>query len=113
MLRARASVLIALAALLLLTACSTTPITVSAPVLELPPIPDRLMLPCEEPPPLQRGTLEDLYLQMIEDAGLWGKCIRNHDRLIELVKYRDSVIAKFRADNVDKPKAAFRWFWQN
>jgi hypothetical protein len=103
--------LVAVFAILLLTACQTAPITVRAPVLELPPIPARLMEPCEEPAPLKKGTLEELYLQMLEDAGLWGRCVRNHDRLIEVVKYRDEVVAKWKAEAA-KIQSGWKWPWQ-
>lgn len=101
---------LACAAILLLTGCAPA-VTVRAPALELPPVPERLMQPCEEPAPLRKGTLEELYIQMLEDAGPWGRCVRNHDRLIEVIKYRDSVVEKYRADAA-KPAPGFKWFWQ-
>lgn len=93
----------------LLASCSS--VQVRAPICEPPPIPARLMEPCEEPAPLKRGTLEELYVQMLEDAGPWGRCVRNHDRLIEVIKYRDSICAKFKADNVTK-SVGWRWPWE-
>jgi hypothetical protein len=99
------------AAILLLTGCATTPIAVQAPALDLPPIPPRLMEACEEPAPLRKGTLEEMYLQMLEDAGPWGRCVRNHDRLIEVVKYRDAVVEKWKAQ-AGKPTRSWWRFWE-
>jgi hypothetical protein len=94
----------------LLIACS--PLTVRAPVLEMPPIPAKALEPCETPPPLQTGTLAELYQQMLEDANLWGRCARGKDLLIEIIKYRDAVVEKFKADNATKPNTGWRWPWE-
>jgi hypothetical protein len=99
-----------LCACCLLTACA--PLTVRAPVLELPPIPASATQPCETPPPLQRGTMEELYLQLLDDAALWGKCARGKDLLIEIIKYRDAIVEKFKQDNATKPQSGWRWPWQ-
>jgi hypothetical protein len=101
--------LIAVAALL--SGCATTPIAVQAPALDLPPIPARLLEACEEPAPLKKGTLEEMYLAMLEDAGPWGRCVRNHDRLIEVVKYRDAVVEKWKAQ-AGKPTRSWWRFWE-
>lgn len=89
-----------------------SPMTVRAPVLDLPPVPARLMEPCETPSPLLRGTLEELYLQMLEDAGRWGRCVRNHDALVEIIKYRDSVMATYKAQITQQQSSWFKWPWQ-
>jgi hypothetical protein len=95
---------LACAVILLLTGCATTPIAVQAPALDLPPIPPRLMEACEEPAPLKKGTLEEMYLAMLEDAGPWGRCVRAHDRLIEVVKYRTEVEKKWREQAAKSPR---------
>lgn len=65
--------------------------------------------PLPEPVPVtQEGTsLRELYLQMLRDLTPWGECARNHSQLIAVVKYRDSVCEKIKADNA-KPKP----WWQ-
>jgi hypothetical protein len=87
-------------------------VTVRAPICEPPPIPVRLMEPCEEPAPLKLGTLDEMYRQALEDTGPWGRCVRNHDKLVEVIKYRDSICEKFKADNVTKSTTGWRWPWQ-
>jgi hypothetical protein len=49
---------------------------------------------------------------MLEDANLWGRCARGKDLLIEIIKYRDAVVEKFKADNVTKPNTGWRWPWE-
>jgi hypothetical protein len=102
--------LAAVAVSALLLGCAPA-VTVRAPVLDLPPVPPKLLEPCEEPTPLKGGTQADLYLKMLEDVGPWGRCIRKDDALIEVIKYRESVVEKYRADAA-KPQPKFRWFWQ-
>ncbi len=76
----------------MLTACET--LTILASPCEPPPIPENLLQQCQEPPQLLDGELRTLYLQMIDDMRIWGKCIRDHDKLIEVVKYRETVCPK-------------------
>ena len=69
------------------------------------------MQACPLPEPLPNGELRTLYLQMLRDTQPWGECIRRHDGLIEVVKYRDAVCAKVVADA--QAEAARPWwrFW--
>jgi hypothetical protein len=67
------------------------------------------MEPCALPEQIPDGKMSTLYLQILRDSDPWGRCLRSHDRLIEVVKYRDSVCAKILADNV-KPKPWYQ-FW--
>lgn len=95
------------ALLCLLAGC--TSVTVREPVCEPPPIPAELLVPCEEPAvPDERGfgAIYESYVRNV--VGPWARCIRKTDRLIEIVKYRDSVCAKIKADNAAKEK---QW-WQ-
>jgi hypothetical protein len=48
---------------------------------------------------------------MLEDAAREGRCIRK-DALIAIIKYRDAVVEKFKADNVTKPNTGWRWPWE-
>jgi hypothetical protein len=102
---------LACAAILLLTGCATTPIAVQAPALDLPPIPMKYRQPCEEPSPLLKGTIEEMYLQGLQDVGPWGRCVRDHDRVIALLEYQDSVVAKWKAQAA-KPARAWWRFWE-
>lgn len=84
-----------------------TNLTVREPVCDPPPIPLKLLEPCEEPMvPDERGfaAIYDSYVRNV--VGPWARCIRKDDQLIALIKYRDSVCAKIKADNTaaqDKP----------
>jgi hypothetical protein len=80
-------------------------------VCEPPPIPAKLLEPCQDPEPLQSGTMAELYQQMLRDLGPWGRCIRIHDQLVEVVKYRDAVCAKFTKD-AQQQQQGFKWPWQ-
>lgn len=83
---------------------------VQAPALDLPPIPEKLMQPCEEPSRLTAGTIAEMYQQMLADAGLWGKCVRDHDALIAIERYREEILAKWK-DQAAKLAAQPRWKW--
>ncbi len=92
----------ALLAAVLVTGCTT--VTTREPICEPPPIPPELLLACEEPMvPDQPGfaAMYDSYIRNV--AGPWSRCIRKDDQLIAIVKYRDAVCAKIRADNA-QPK---------
>lgn len=102
--------LAAVAVSALLLGCAPA-VTVRAPVLDLPPIPPKLLEPCEEPTPLKGGTQADLYLKMLEDVGPWGRCIRKDDALIEVIKYRMQVEEKWKAEAA-KPTTGWKWPWQ-
>lgn len=93
----------------LLTLFGCTNLAVREPICEPPPIPAALMQPCALPEPLPDGKMATLYLQLLRDTDPWGQCLRSHDRLIEVVKYRDSVCAKIKADNA-KPKPWYQWW---
>lgn len=95
-----------LCASFLLTGCSS--LTVNEPVCEPPPIPPTLLQACPLPDPIKDGRLETLYLQAIADSGPWGECLRRHQALVEVVKYRDQVCARFRSQN---PPAKDWWQW--
>lgn len=91
----------------LLAGC--TSLSVKAPDLDLPPIPDELTARCEEPILPQGPTFADMYTNAIQNAvGPWRRCVSKDDALIAVVKYRDSVLAKWKAEN---SKQAKPW-WQ-
>lgn len=92
--------------LFLLMGCSQ--LTVREPVCEPPPIPASLLQACPLPEPIKDGRLETLYLQAIADTGPWGECLRRQQSLVELVKYRDQVCARFRNQN-PSPKEWWQW----
>ncbi len=98
------------ASLLALAGC--TSVSVREPICEPPPVPAELLLPCEEPEQLTDAHFVGLYQQALRDIGPWGRCIRKDDKLIEIVKYRDAVCAKIKADNA-KPKPAWYEFWKS
>lgn len=100
------------AASLLLTGCAAPlQLSVKAPPLEFPPLPPELLLPCEEPTPLQRGTQADVAQKLIDVTGPWGRCIRKDDRLVERIKYRMEIEEKWKAD-LAKANARPWWkFW--
>ena len=78
------------------------------------PIPESLMQPCPLPDPLPDGKLSTLYQQALQDAspsGPWALCIRNHDQLIAVVKYRDSICAHIAEMN-KQPPAQWWQFWR-
>lgn len=75
-----------------------------APVCDPPPIPPKLLESCKEPEQLLDGTFQTLYLQMIRDMGPWGECIRNHEKLVEVVRYRDAVCDKLKPKQPEKKK---------
>lgn len=77
------------------------------PACEPPPIPAPLLLPCEEPELLADGRFATLYKQEFRDLAAWQRCAHKDDKLVELVKYRDAVCAKIKAD-----AAAPRQWWQ-
>lgn len=83
-----------------------------APALDLPPIPAEHMQACDEPSPLRAGTLEEMYLAMLQDAGPWGRCVREHDKLIALVKYRDEIVARWKAQAAKLAQPGWRWPWE-
>lgn len=103
------AIIVALCALL--TACAPA-VTVRQPICEPPAIPATLMEPCEEPELLTDGEFRTVYLQAIRDTGPWGRCMRNHDKLIEIVKYRDSVCQKVKQDNMTTDKPGWKWPWE-
>lgn len=97
---------------ILLSACaSMQPVQVQAPPLDLPPIPDKYLQPCQEPTPLQAGTFEALYRKMLDDVLPWGKCIRDHDAVIALYRYQQEVLAKWKAQTAAKP-STWKWPWE-
>lgn len=98
--------------LLLMTGCSSMPLSVQAPALELPPIDQKYRQPCEEPKPLLRGTMDDLYLQGLEDVGPWGRCVRDHDKLIALIEYQESVRKKWAEQMAAQSTRAWWQFWK-
>jgi len=82
-------------------------LTVREPICEPPPIPAELLVPCEEPTLPADGTFAAVYANYIDNVvGPWARCIRKDDKLVEIVRYRDEVCKKIKADNTT-PK---RWW---
>lgn len=85
-------------------AAGCTSLTVREPICEPPPIPAELLAPCEEPMVPDQPGFAQIYDSYVRNVvGPWARCIRKDDKLIELIKYRDSVCAKIKADN-QQPK---------
>jgi hypothetical protein len=80
---------------------------VRAPVLEIPPLPPELLTPCPLPEPIPDGSLQTLYLQIYRDAERWGACLRLHDQLIAVVRYRDEAMRAIQSQ-LSSPKP----WWQ-
>lgn len=99
-------------AILLLTSCASMSAQVQAPPLDLPPIPAQYTRPCEEPMPLQKGTTEEMYLQMLQDAVPWGRCVRDHDSLIAIVKYIEEITARWKVQAAKLAQPGWKWPWQ-
>ena len=98
-----------LCACFLMQACGS--LTVREPICEPPPIPSSLMEQCQTPSPLPDGKLATLYQQYLADVtGPWSDCVRLHDQLIAVVKYRDQVCQHIQSLNQSPPKPWWK-FW--
>lgn len=106
-LKIHSSSFFALCGALALAACTT--VQPREPICEPPPIPPELLLPCEEPELLTDGSFASLYQQALRDVGPWGRCVRKDDKLISIVKYREEVCAKMKAD-AEKAKQPKPWY---
>lgn len=98
--------------MLALSSCSL--LTTRAPICEPPPIPTSNLQPCPLPEPIPDGKLKTLAEALLEDRnpkGPWAECIRNHDQLIALVRYRDS-ICQHIADINKQPAKSWYEFWK-
>lgn len=100
--------------LLILCVCSLTQacsfLTLRAPACDPPPIPSSLLLSCPNLHPLQDGKLATLYQQMLADADLYRECLRRHDQLVAVVKYRDQVCERIRSQS--QSTKAWWEFWK-
>ena len=94
----------------LLTACST--FAVRSPVCEPPPIPVENLQPCPDPELPTEATFGSLYLNSLKNTGPWGQCMRMHQQLIALVKYRDSICPAILAQNQSQSNKSWWQFWK-
>jgi uncharacterized lipoprotein YmbA len=74
--------------LILVAALSIVLVGCAAPTPKIPnyQLPANLTTPCEELPPLQNGSLGDLYKYTVEIATLYNQCAIKHDALSQAVK---------------------------
>ncbi len=94
-----------LCALCLTAACSS--FEVRSPPYTPPSIPAEYLLPCPDPELPDQTTFSALYLNYLKNTGPWGACVRLHDQLVALVKYREQVLQSIQNQNQSPPK---RWF---
>lgn len=93
-------------AILALTSCASS-MTVRVQC-EPPPLPTTVLQPCPLPEQLADSKMQTVTEALLDDrnpGGLWATCIRLHDQLIALVKYRDQVCPAIQNQNpsADKP----------
>lgn len=99
---------LSLLALVLLAGCTT--VAVRDEGFDPPPIPPELLALCEPPIMPDGPTFADIYANAISNAiGPWGRCYAKDAQLVAVVKYREEMVSKIKAER-GKKKPWFQ-FW--
>lgn len=87
----------ALLFVVLLSGCTT--VTVRDEGFEPPPIPVELLAECEGPAMPDGPTFADIYANAIANyVGPWLRCYSKDSQLVAVVKYREAMVAKIKAE---------------
>lgn len=95
-------------AALTLTGCASY--QVREPAFQLPPLPEAVLQPCQEPDPLpdREMSMAELYLLNLRDQAPWAECRRRQAQLAALVRYQ----AEVRAALDQSLKQSSKPWWQ-